>query len=141
MKDRFLYLTIGVLVGVVVTQWMTGRQAEVSVYGPSLANASVVDPTLDVVAIAENQVLDRLGNSWDFPGDCWNPGNPLFSVPIPVADIKFWTPVIFLAKNGDLWRNTTGAAGWVNCGPWPGAPVPTSEDSWGSVKDKYKGKD
>ena len=61
-----------------------------------------------------------------------------YDSPIPVASIEFWELGHVLATNGDVWARTGIGNNWATCGPWPGGAVPTSENTWGSVKDKYK---
>jgi len=44
------------------------------------------------------------------------------------------TNEVWIAGNCDY----VGTSGWVNCGPWPGAPISTSPSTWGKVKGIFK---
>ena len=71
---------------------------------------------------------------------------PEFTLPIPTADAHFINSgppgqLWLVADNGDVWSIGYIEDFSLNHGQPPGAPVPTSENTWGSTKDKYRGKD
>lgn len=72
--------------------------------------------------------LDFLG--WDRIG---------YVPPVPLDDIKLWTrnALVTFENTGYFFRD----GHWNDCGPWPGGSVPTSKNTWGSVKGKYEGKE
>jgi hypothetical protein len=124
MKDRLLYLTIGLLVGIVVMQWTM----------PS-ANATIVtSPINGIVAIAEEYVLSVNGDLWTIDQfGTW--------LPIPVAQVQFIDAqgglLYLLDKSGNYWALHWTADHWVNYGRPPIEPVSTTKDTWGGVKGKY----
>jgi hypothetical protein len=131
MKDKLLYLTIGLLIGIVVMQWGVSSR---TVLVPS-ARAGLVYPGNDIAAFEDGTVLDRLGQVWRASNDqCWV-RDALFDPPVPVSDIREWGYGQFVTNSWELW--TVDSSGqWHNCGPWPGQPVPTEQNSWGDIKTK-----
>ena len=133
MKDKLLCLVIGLLLGIVVTQWTTSADMRVL---PTTARAETVDPTADIVALTGNAALDRSGHVWSIVGaQCWQQC-PFWDPPLPVTNIRLWETGQLVANNGDLW-SIDSSGQWHNCGPWPGSPVDTGKHSWGSVKGKF----
>jgi hypothetical protein len=65
---------------------------------------------------------------------------PDWDIPVPLADVKWWDNHALITLSEIAWRHDQSTGLWINCGPWPGSPVPVEDRSWGSVKDKYKGK-
>jgi hypothetical protein len=130
MKDKLLFGTIGLLVGVVVMQWTM----------PS-GQAGVVGPTVGVVVdqLGERHVLGVDGGIWEF---AYSQATPQWvktlDLPVPVAQVHFIEGYGFVDKNGDLWERGTGQ--WVNRGQPPVGPVPTSQATFGQVKAQYKSK-
>ena len=135
MKDKLLYLTIGLLIGIVVMQWTmpTGR-------------ASIVQPPVgNIVAADYDWVLTHNGEIWKYYMGYPQGWQKVGSVPLPPEQIQFihstWLegPLAMVDKSGNWWRQTNPDY-WVNLGQPPVAPVPTSPDTWGGVKGKYEGK-
>ena len=138
MKDKLLYLTIGVLIGIVVMQWRSNDNPRTSFVSVPSAAAGVVVDGVGIVSQFGNHVLDQNGQSWFISTSCWEP-DPLgyvWPLPVPVDQIKFWHPGgPIVTKDNIAWA--WGSGNWYSCGPWPGAPVPTSPGTWGSVKGLY----
>jgi hypothetical protein len=92
--------------------------------------------------------LDENGQVWNIKGNyfsgewfCWE-RNSEYDPPVPVNQIKFWTPDRMITTGNVFWTYDTGPGGyreWHNCGPWPGGPVPTSPNTWGDLKGKFDG--
>jgi hypothetical protein len=136
MKDRLLYLTIGVLIGIVVMQWtMPAGQASI-----------VTAPVGDVVAVAYDMVIARDGRLWSLgPQTIGGPWFDRGTLPVPVSEARFFSYVpgsLWAARivdaDGNVWLQT-GPNSWENYGSPPVSPVPTSPDTWGGVKGKYEG--
>jgi hypothetical protein len=136
VKDNLLYLTIGLLIGIVVMQWtMPSGQAS-----SALSNSGIVGIDGGTVA------LDEYGHTWwvaltephwrlldqwsDYPAD----------LPVAVSDVKLWSYRFLITQDNIAWLlpDDTGAL-WINCGPWPGGSVPTAPNTWGGVKSLYDG--
>ena len=136
MKDKLLYLTIGLLIGIVVMQWTmpTGRASEAAV-------------GTGVVAVETDLVLDQYGVVWNLRTNNDNPRWDRFSggryypadLPVPVSDVKLWSAGTLITQDNVAWRVSDDSYQWVSCGPWPGGPVPTSPNTCGGVKGKYDG--
>lgn len=117
--------------------------------GSQSAEAQVVDPTGDIIAVSNASALDRLGQHWKFdtasaPGasnKCWVRRGDL-DPPIPVTAIRMWQGGVVVATNGDVWVTAADpelGTTWHNCGPWPGGgPVSTNESTLGNVKSIFK---
>ena len=56
MKDKLLFLTIGLLIGIVVMQWGGGANESRVI---QLAHADEVDPETDIAAFEAESILDR----------------------------------------------------------------------------------
>ncbi len=143
MKNRLLYITIGVLVGIVVTQWTMPA-----------SEATGVFPGPGIIAGGGYLALDEFGRTWvielkDPDGTFnpkWVPAEERFSIPnelpAPVSNIKFWSHGSIITQDGYAWmlRDDTQPPEWVSCGRWgPGGTVPAQENTWGGVKGKYDG--
>jgi hypothetical protein len=136
MKDNLLYLTIGLLIGIVVMQWtMPSGQATI-----------VTPPVGSVVALlGQDKVLTSNGELWTLQSGSWQLQG---SIPLPVNNVQFvgFDPpevrypnerIGIIDKSGNLWQGYPG--NWTNYGGPPVQPVPTSENTWGGVKGKYEG--
>ena len=137
MKDRLLYLTIGLLIGIVVMQWTTNQGS----------NASIVSPGSGIIAISDYQALDEYGNHWRVYASAAESGWFLCSEggvdcapQIPVSQIKFWGDRLIITQDNVAWAytNKDPVRGWHNLGPWPGGPVSTEQSTWGEIKGEYK---
>ena len=140
MKDRLLFGTIGLLVGVVVMQWtMPEGQANVTVQDAGII--AVQDrgdgPGSELLA------LDQLGQVWisQGPARCWV-REPLYDPPMPVNQIKFWQYSMIITLDNHTWlaMPSNGTYQWSDCGAWPGAPVSSNQATFGSVKAQYRPK-
>ena len=136
MKDRLLYLTIGVLLGIIVMQWtMPEGQATV-----------VTPPVGSVVAVHDEWALTANGEVWQWTGPPTNWVSRGF-VDVPVSQIQFFSldkgggKILVVYKDGNSWERQFVGGSWVTRGQPPVAPVPVSPNTWGSIKDKFKGKD
>ena len=142
MKDKLLFLTIGLLIGIVVMQaGFTSRTVVVPV-----AHAEV--PPTGLIFADGSHFMDEQGQvwwlteanheaQWAFAGTWPAP------VPVPVSEIKFWSAagkyVVAIDNTGYLWDDYYGR--W-NMVVWPGGqPVPTEGSSWGSIKSNLEGND
>lgn len=103
MRERTLYIIIGVLIGVIIMQWQQG---------PQPAQAQTMDVEYHAIA------GDAYGN------------RPAY--------------IYALYPNGDVYRRG-GYNTWEAQDPpeylgnfWGGPPVPTSNETWGSIKAKTK---
>ena len=112
MKDRLLYLTIGVLLGIIVMQWaMPEGQATI-----------VTPPVGSVVAVHDDWALTANGEIWEWtnPPTNWVSRG---SIEVPVSQIQFLSldkprrKVLVTYKDGDTWERTLAAGGtWINRG-------------------------
>jgi hypothetical protein len=142
MRDKLLYLTIGLLIGIVVMQW-TMPAGRASIIAP---------PAGEIVAVAHQYLVTRDGHLWSFSPQndpyvtppCFNDQGTL---PMPVEDVKFfsftpgsWSPFWIVDAAGNVWSKT-GVNTWRNWGPPPVEPVPASSESWGGVKGKFEKRD
>jgi hypothetical protein len=131
MKDKLLFGTIGLLVGIVAMQWMM----------PSTQATTPTQPVGVVVAAAGDAVLCIDGSIWIFFNhDHWEQNA---QIPIPVADVQIFSWVsgseyFLIDKNGDQWQ--LSGFGWQNNGQPPVGPVATEQSTWGKVKSKFGGK-
>jgi hypothetical protein len=129
MKDKLLFGTIGLLVGVVVMQWMM----------PS-GRAELVDPPVGVIVGQEGVwVVTVDGGVWTLNGNprVWERVDQQ-QLPIPTAQLRSWTANAFIDSNGDLWEWVVNE--WVNRGQPPVGPIATSPATFGKVKAQYKPK-
>jgi hypothetical protein len=142
MKDKLLYLTIGLLVGVVVMQWTM----------PS-GQASGVFPVNGIVAsgwYADPFLLDQNGHAWtvDVTTHTWReivePTYVPVGLPVPGSQVKFWEACFVVTTDNvlcvDEYDFATQDHHWANYGPWPGGPVQKAPQTWGGVKGKYADK-
>lgn len=127
MKDRLLYLTIGLLIGVVVMQWTmpSGRASVV------LEEAGIV--AMHSAGLSSALLLDQTGAVWlqSDPSACWQ-REARFDVPISGASIKFWTPYQLVSKVDHAWvlsDTGNGNYAWHDCGRWPGGSVDIEHQS------------
>lgn len=144
MRDKLLFTTIGLLVGIVVMQWTMPA-----------SNASYVTPVTGIVAaetgIWANPVLemmDQNGVKWRCQvGNGPNGGDLLWyqetnqaPLPVPVSSIKFWNNAWLVTQDNHVWMTHDVDGPWTDFGPWPGAPVATQQSTWGKVKAAFNGK-
>ena len=140
MKDKILYLTIGLLIGIVEMQWGTVAEGDdSSPYGIILRDTGGAQGT-------EQILVDDNGNRWRFTYDyvtgaitCWEPAGIANLPPVDPHEVKFWQGWMVVTRDNYVWVRNDQAQTWQDCGPWPGGPVPTSPDTWGGVKGKYDG--
>jgi hypothetical protein len=143
MKDKILFLTIGLLIGLVVMQWgVTSRTTVVP-----MARAFTSDlPRTGLVLTNGNYFMDEQGDvwvlsdnnhdaQWGFAGTWPAPS------PIPVSEIKFWgdgcKQIVAHDNTGYLWDEYYSRWNSVH---WPGSqPVPTAPSTWGGVKSQLGG--
>ena len=136
MRDRLLFTTIGLLVGIVAMQW-TMPSGQASIVDSSVSAGSVVGVATEgfifSILTSDGSIYWISESGFEFK----------LSIPIPVSDVAFYCgdDEGLIAKNGDVWK-VTNAQGqnWVNLGPAPGDPVPTQGKSWGKIKNQYGGK-
>jgi hypothetical protein len=131
VKDRLLYLIIGLLVGVVVMQWtMPAGQATVA-----------IDPVGPVIAVTPGGVVTWNGELWGYTSGSWFKRGDL---PFPASQLRFIVDnlpnEILIDTNGDYWTGIPSTGTWTNHGQPPVAPVPTSQQSWGMLKGHYQAK-
>lgn len=143
MKDKLLFGTIGLLVGVVVMQWsMPSGQVAFATYVDHSANG--------IIAHDGDRFLDDTGNTWEInpglygqPVQCWTLSEQSLSPPVPVNQIKFWDGARLVTNDNRGWV-LVGLNGvperWHDCGPWPGGPVSTQQSTWGKIKSTFSGK-
>ena len=136
MKDKLLYLTIGILIGIVVMQWAM-----------PVGKATVVTaPVGNLIALlGQDKVLTTNGELWTLQGGSWQLQG---LIPISINDVQFVgfdppsirypnEPIGIIDKSGNLWQGYPG--NWTNYGPPPTGSVPTPSETWGNVKGKYEG--
>ena len=136
MKDRLLYLTIGLLTGIVVMQWTMPA-----------GQASGVQVQSGAIAIESLLVLDEYGETWLINDDHTGTGWFRYSersefppnLPVPASQVKLWSGGVLVTQDNVAWKVNDQSHQWVNCGPWPGGPVETNPQTWGGVKGKYEG--
>lgn len=134
MKDKLLFGTIGLLVGIVVMQW-TMPQGRATVVTPPVGNV--------IAQTGNGGVLTEDGVVWgttqpEGPGTPWSWYRPVPPLPVPVDQVHFITDVALVDKSGNFWR--VDGTQWVNIGQPPTSPVSTSESTWGKVKAKFSAK-
>ena len=126
MKDKLQFGTIGLLVGIIVMQWMM-PDGRADVVGPPVGN---------VVAAEGNTVLTVDGGVWLFRMGDQPSWERLGEAPIPVGQVRYFGSVAIVATNGDLWeRGSTGT--WVNRGQPPISPVSSEQSTWGKIKATF----
>ena len=138
MKEKLHYLTVWLLIGVVVMQWTmpTGNAADAITGSGAIAIESAM--VLDEYGQAWEIVVDHTGTGW-FPLSEREECPP--NLPVPASQVKLWSGGCLVTQDNVAWRvNPVSPREWVNCGPWPGGPVPTSPNTWSGVKGKYEGK-
>ena len=128
MKDRLLYLTIGLLIGIIVIQWtMPSGQASIT-----------SDPVGPVIAASGEAVMTSNGQVWVHRTSGWL---QIGTLPIPISEIQFFsnegTVYYLIDKNGDQWKG--GWDHWVNRGHPPVNPVPAVPSTMGKLKNEYNG--
>ena len=131
MKDKLLFGTIGLFVGIVVMQWtMPSGQATV-----------VTPPVGNVVAVESNCVLMIDGSFWalDSTGPDTKGWRRISELPMPVADVQFFGCARIIDKNGDMWEEWNPGQ-WINYGQPPIAPVATDQSTWGKIKSTFSSK-
>jgi hypothetical protein len=133
MKDRFFYLTIGALIGIVVMQWaMPSGQATI-----------VTEPISGIVALAPPYIVLENGEFWtiDQFGNFYQ--NPELTLPIPTEQVQFIESsgnilLWMVDKNGNFWSRGYTEDFWVNHGN-PDPSVQNYSTSWGKIKSNYRG--
>ena len=109
--------------------------------GAESAKSGYVDhSSVGVVAVSPDgnpYVLDENGVVWliDVPSG-WRDDISAPSLPVPVSQVKFWTPNMFITYDNHAWR--TADDEWVDMGAWPGGAVATEKRSWGRIKADFK---
>lgn len=134
---RFMYASIGLL--------CLSLSALIGFHiGSRSASATVTtEPVGNIVAMYESTVLTLDGRIWTF--DAYGTRqwieHDYSPIPVPISDIQFidnGNVIQFVDKNGDVWNRNGHYPQWTNVGHPPLPPVPTSGESWGSIKDKLK---
>lgn len=133
MKDKLLFGTIGLLVGIVVMQWTM-----------PLGSASVVTPPVGGVVAAEGgAVLMTDGSIWllDSRADGTRWWHRISDLSMPIGQVQFFLGNGALVdKNGDTWAiGPTEGDPWLNYGQPPVAPLANNQSTWGKVKAKFSG--
>jgi hypothetical protein len=149
MRERFLLVVVGILIGVVVMQWtMPEGRAEYVTQEDGIVAAAMSRSNRLGQTRCEVQVLDETGRVWQFgigenaeePLQCWADMGQ--SLPTSVANIKFWCQDVLVTRQNEVWVrgdcDYVGAGGWVNCGAWPGGTVATEESTWGRIKSTFR---
>jgi hypothetical protein len=130
---RFMYLSISVLclsVSALIGSHIGTRSAQAQAPGPIYSDTGIV------THFAE-WMLDQYGQTW-FIGSSWERTAP--DVPSWLFNqIKSWHLTVIITQDNSAWK--WNGTEWVNLGPWPGGPVPTSPNTWGDVKGKYDDND
>jgi hypothetical protein len=131
MKEKALYIIIGVLIAVVIMQWHEGPP-------PVQAQAEGTN----IIAVREDRIyLDENGGIWQIggppPND--NPGwvySGSIALPVPADEVKIWSASIIVTTDNHALYNA--GTHWIDYGPCPGsAPVPTEGTSLGDLKARY----
>jgi hypothetical protein len=127
MKDKLLFGTIGLLVGIVVMQWtMPLGQAEV-----------VTNPVGVIVAQVANRVVVGVDGGYWY-ADNNGTWQKVKQLPVPLTEIHFIESAYgFVDMNGNLWN---GDGEWQNLGHPPIGPVATEQSTWGKIKSKFSPK-
>ena len=137
MKDKLLYLTIGMLVAIVVMQWTMPEGQATIVTAPVGGIVALMDPYV-VLANGEMWSHDQFGN--------WVQRSAHFNLPVPATDVQFIDSqtsaglIKLVTKSGDVWGINYTEDFWVNYGPVPSFQTPTHQKTIGGVKGQYKGK-
>ena len=130
MKDKLLYGTIGLLVGIVVMQWTM----------PPTGASVVTPPVGNVVGLRATCVLMTDGSVWQLVDNGgareWR---HISHVTMPIANIQFFECGSLVDKNGDMWEESSPGQ-WVNYGQPPIGPVASDQSTWGKVKAQFNKK-
>jgi len=132
MKDKLLFGTIGLLVGIVVMQWtMPSGQATI-----------ITQPVGGVVSHQDYHVLMVDGSVWYLDQGVAPQVPPywrkLDDLPIPVDQVQFFSAAGIVDKNGDLLASLD--QGWHNYGHPPVSPVAVEQSTWGKIKSQFSTK-
>ncbi len=130
MAKKFAFVSIGILC-----------LALSALIGFHIGNQAAQAQTPALHSLGHNGwVLDSAGQVWNLTAaNCWE-RMPAWDIPVPLADVKWWDNHALITQSEIAWRHDQSTGSWINCGPWPGSPVPTSENTWGNTKEKYRGK-
>ncbi len=141
MKDKLLFGTIGLLVGVVVMQW-TMPNGYASYVSPN-TGIIAAQGGMDISAFVE--VLDQDGKIWRCdPQDgqaCWAQ-EVNQTIPVTPSALKFWSKRWAVTIDNHVWIYDVYAnpVGWHDCGAWPGGPVAANQTTFGKVKAMFQPK-
>jgi hypothetical protein len=136
MKDKLLFGTIGLLVGIVVMQWTMPS-------GQAIATAM---PSGTIVATMGARVLAVDGNVWLWSGQYgWENRGPIPVPPASVVSIEQdndWGTAL-LDTDGNYWLDdsTTPEGVFMNRGQPPAGPISTAPATFGKVKAQYQRKE
>lgn len=135
MAKRFMYASMGVLC--LVAAYHLGSERAAAEWDPTRGG--------EIFGILGNSVIvDSHGQAWSF-GEAYGSyqrANSL-DLPVPVSSVKFLsdhenvTRAVLVTTNDEVWWNP-GAGEWKEIGPFPGGPVAVGQDSWASVKNRYR---
>src|SRR5712672_2088386 len=127
MKDKLLFGTIGLLVGIVVMQWTM----------PSGLAGPTIQPAAGSVIATDTEFLVTVdGTIWMYRRS--SVGGPWFntgSIPLPANEVAFYSyvtgsawPGRIVDRSGNLWIQESPTA-WTNVGPPPAGPISTSQST------------
>jgi hypothetical protein len=135
MRDKLLFATIGLLVGIVVMQWTMPT-----------SNANVTVPNSGIMAVEDTDgwllMLDQNGDAWVVnQGPNWV-RYPDYDPPVPANQNKFWQrdKIITIDSHAWIYGFYNGSVQRNDFGPWPGSPVAIQQSTWGKVKAAFGGK-
>jgi hypothetical protein len=133
MRDKLMFGTIGLLVGIVVMQWtMPSGQASIT----------STPPVGGVVTLDQGSVLMSDGSTW-VVGAVQQHSDWIQTGTLPMSpdQVLYWDAPggNVVDKNGDFWSDR--GDGWHNYGKPPVSPVASQQSTWGKVKAAFSPKD
>lgn len=113
--------------------------------GAVTAGSSYVDHSatgviaLSIPRAGEAEVLDEHGKIWQVSPSGWVENPPVYDLPVPVGDVKFWAATsthdyAVVTFDNHLWYFDTA---WTDAGPWPGATAVHAR-TWGAIRAEYR---
>ena len=138
---RMMYFSISVLclsMAALIVFHMDGHSASASIVDTNIVSDGLVvgaatEGNAFSILTGDGRILLVTTSGFSFVRD----------IPLSVADVAFYLgdDEGIVAKNGDVWKIDPADGSWIDLGPPPGGVVPTSESTWGAIKDQFKGKD
>lgn len=125
MAKKFMYVCLGILA--LAVAFHLGAQYGQAGYVDH-ASTGIVGSSGSDVLLADGEVWHRNSR-----GDAWEQESDL-TVPMPVAEIKFWSQHRIVTSSDETWSLEDGS--WHNLGTPPGG-VSTQPATWSQIKAEF----